>query len=143
MDLRSDGLHPNTFSHIQPQRDSRSNGLHPENVSQAAQDAQKDFPRLVAKSSNRKNHCRENSVNSNHSDDEDGYDNISFIIFKYSVLGLFHSFFKSVLFSRNESTIVMAFRQCFFKRPPELTKIVLQKFYKILLHQIAPFGLEK
>ena len=34
----------------------------------------------------------------------------------------------------------MAFRQCFL-RPPELTKIVLQKFYKMLLHQIAPFGL--
>ena len=34
----------------------------------------------------------------------------------------------------------MAFRQC-FSRPPELTKIALQKFYKILLQQIAPFGL--
>ena len=34
----------------------------------------------------------------------------------------------------------MAFPQCFL-RPPELTKIVQQKFSKILLHQIAPFGL--
>ena len=34
----------------------------------------------------------------------------------------------------------MVFRQ-FFSRPHELTKIVLQKFYKIILHQIAPFGL--
>ena len=33
--------------------------------------------------------------------------------------------FLSALFFRKESTIVMAFRQCFL-RPPELTKIVLQ-----------------
>ena len=74
LDLLSDGLHPSNFRHIQPQRDSRSNGLHHESVSQAAQDALKDFPRVVAINSNRINHCIENSVNSNHSDDEDGYD---------------------------------------------------------------------
>ena len=51
----------------------RSNGLHPEKVSQAAHDAQKDFPRLVAMSSNRIDRCRKNSVDSSQSD-EDGYD---------------------------------------------------------------------
>ena len=51
----------------------RSDGPHPENVSQEIQDAQKEFPRLVAMNSNRTNHCRENSVESNQRDDEDGY----------------------------------------------------------------------
>ena len=73
LDLRSDGLHPSNFSQVRPQRDLRSNGPHPENVGQPAQDAQKDFPRLLTTSSNRINHRRDNSVDSNESDD-DGYD---------------------------------------------------------------------
>ena len=50
--------------------DFRANGLHPEKVSQVAQVAQKDFPRLVAMSCNQIKHRRENSVDSNQSDDD-------------------------------------------------------------------------
>ena len=46
-----------------------------EKVSQAAQDAQKDFPRLVAMNSPPFNHRRENSVDSNQSEDDDVCDN--------------------------------------------------------------------
>ena len=73
LDLRSDGPHPSNFSQVRTQKDFRSNGPHPEKTSQVAQDAQKIFPRLVAMSSNRINHCRGNSIDSNQSD-EDGYD---------------------------------------------------------------------
>ena len=73
--LRSDGPHPSYFSQGRYQRDFRSNGLQSENVSPAAQDAQKDFPSLVAMNSNRINYCTENSVNSNQSGDDDVYDN--------------------------------------------------------------------
>ena len=73
MDLRSDGPHPSNFSQERHLRDFRSNGPHPENVSQVAQDAQKDSPILVAMNSDRMNHCRENSVESNQSDVDDGY----------------------------------------------------------------------
>ena len=41
-------------------------------------------------------------------------------------------------FMKWSATIIVAF---LFFNPHELTKIVLQKFYKILLHQIALFGL--
>ena len=73
LDLRSDGPPPSNFSEIRTRRDFRSNGMHPEKVSQMARDAQKDFHRLVAMSSDQINHRRENSVDSNQSDD-DGYD---------------------------------------------------------------------
>ena len=66
LDLRSDGPHPSNFGQVRTQRDSRSNGLLPEKISQVVQDAQKDFPRLVATGSNRIHHGRENSVYSNH-----------------------------------------------------------------------------
>ena len=42
-----------------------------------AQNAQKVFPKLVAMCSDRKNHHRENSVNSNQSEDEGVYDSIA------------------------------------------------------------------
>ena len=74
LDLRSDGQHPSTFSQVRPQRDLRSNGPDQEIAGKAAQDAEKDFPRLVAMSSNRKNHHRDNSMDSTQSGDEDGYD---------------------------------------------------------------------
>ena len=45
------------------------------------------------------------------------------------------SFFWSALFLRKESTIVMAFRQCFCFDTPEVTKIVLPK---VLQNIIAP-----
>ena len=80
LDLRSDGPHPSNFSQVHPQRDCRSNGQHPEDVSQVAHDAQTDFPRLVATSSNRINHHRKNSVDSHQSDDEYGYDKSPFVL---------------------------------------------------------------
>ena len=82
LDLRSDGLHPSSFSQVHPQRDVQSNGLHPEIFSQAAQDAQKDFPKLVATSSNL---IGGNSVNSNLSDDEDGYDKRQLLVWSTEV----------------------------------------------------------
>ena len=77
LDLRSVGPHPNNLGQVFPQRDCWSNGQHPEEVSQVAQDAQKDFPRLIATSSNRINHHEENSVDSNQNDDEYSYDSLS------------------------------------------------------------------
>ena len=69
LDLRSDGPHPSTFSQVRPLRD-RTRMI----AGKAAQDAKKDFRRLVAMRSNRRNHQRENSVDSRKSDDEVGYD---------------------------------------------------------------------
>ena len=66
---------PSTFSQVRPQRDLRSVGPHQQIAGKASQDAEKDFPRLVAMSSNQINHQRENSVDSCRSDDENGYDN--------------------------------------------------------------------
>ena len=74
LDLRSDGPHPSNSSQARPQVDLQSNGLQPESVSQVAEDVQNDFPRLVTMKGNRKYHCRENSIDSNQSDDYDGYD---------------------------------------------------------------------
>ena len=79
LDLRSDGPHPSTFSQVRPQRDHRSDGPHQQSTGKASQDVKKDFPRLVAMSSNRINHQRENSVDSYQSDDENGYDRLQFL----------------------------------------------------------------
>ena len=73
-DLRSDGPHPSSFSSVRPQRDFRSIGPHQEFAGRAAQDTRKDFLRLVARSSNHRNHQKENSVDSRQSDVDDGYD---------------------------------------------------------------------
>ena len=67
LDLRSDGPHPSNFSQVYPQKDLQSNRQQPEN-------AQNDIPRLVTLRSDRINHCREESVESHESDDENGYD---------------------------------------------------------------------
>ena len=56
LDLRSDGLHPNNFSQVRPQKDLQSNRPHPENVSHVAVDVQNDFPRLATMRSDRLNH---------------------------------------------------------------------------------------
>ena len=77
MDLRSDGPHPSTFSQVCPQRDLRSKGPHQQIAVKVAQDTKKDFPRLVARSSNQTNQHRENAVDSNQSDDDDGYDMVT------------------------------------------------------------------
>ena len=73
LDLRSDGPHPSNFSRMRAQRDFRSNGPHPEKFSQTAQDAPKEFPRLVAMNCNQKI-IVENYVDSNQSENNEGYD---------------------------------------------------------------------
>ena len=75
--LRSDGPHPSTFSHVRPQRDLRSDGPHQQTTGKASQDVKKDFPRSVAMSSNQIIHQSENSVDSYQSDDENGYDMVT------------------------------------------------------------------
>ena len=80
LDLRLDGPLPSNFAQVRTQRDVRSNGLNHEKSRQVAQDAQKDCPRLVATGSNRIHHRRENSVDFNQSDDEEGYDRIMVLI---------------------------------------------------------------
>ena len=72
--LRSDGLHQDNAAQENSQKDLRSNRLHPENGNKSAQDAQNEFPRLLSINNNQTNHCRENSVDSQQSDDEFGYD---------------------------------------------------------------------
>ena len=83
LDLRSDGLHEDTAAPGNSQKDIRSNRLHPENTSKSYQDAQNEFPRLISVKKNQTNHRRENSGDSQVSDDENGYDSIFsvFIIF--------------------------------------------------------------
>ena len=76
MDLRSDGLHPSNFSQVRPQKNVQSNRQHSENVIHVVEDAQNDFPRLSTMRSDRVNHCREHSLDSNQSDD-DGYDMVT------------------------------------------------------------------
>ena len=84
LDLRSDGLHEDTAAPGKSQKDLRSNGLHPENTSKSYQDAQNEFPRLISIKNNQTNHRRENSGDSQVSDDEYGYDTrISTIFLKH------------------------------------------------------------
>ena len=77
LDLRSDGLHEDTAAPGNSQKDLRSNGLHPENTSKSYQDAQNEFPRLISIKNNETNHRRENSGDSQVSDDEYGYDMVT------------------------------------------------------------------
>ena len=77
LDLRSDGLHEDTAAPGNSQKDLRSNGLHPENTSKSYQDAQNEFPRLISIKNNQTNHRRENSGDSQVSDDEYGYDMVT------------------------------------------------------------------
>ena len=74
LDIRSDELHPFNFSQVHPQKDLQSDRLHPIKDSHVALDAQNHFPRLVTMRCDRINHCRENSVESHHSDEENGDD---------------------------------------------------------------------
>ena len=75
LDLRSDGLHPNTFEQVRPHRDLRSDGPHQQIAGKTSLDVKKDFPRSVGTNSNHINCQRENSLDSYHSDEDDGYDN--------------------------------------------------------------------
>ena len=77
LDLRSDGLHQDNAAQENSQKDRRSNKLHPESANKSAQDAQNEFPRLISIGSNQTNHHRENSVDSQQSDDDFGYDMVT------------------------------------------------------------------
>ena len=77
LDLRSDGLHEDTAAPENSQKDLRSNRLHPENISKSYQEAQNEFPRLISIKNNQANHRRENSDDSQGSDDEYGYDMVT------------------------------------------------------------------
>ena len=72
-----DGLHEDTAAPGNSQKDLRSNRLHPENTSKSYQDAQNEFPRLISIKNNQTNHRRENSGDSQVSDDEYGYDMVT------------------------------------------------------------------
>ena len=76
LDLRSDGLQQDTAVPENSQKDLRSNRLHPENIKKSYQDAENEFPRLISIKSNQTYHRRENSVDSQESDDEYGYDKL-------------------------------------------------------------------
>ena len=74
LDLRSGGLHHSDAAQENSHLDLRSNRLHPENTSKSAQSDQNEFPRLVSLKCSEINHCRQNSEDSQRSDDEIGYD---------------------------------------------------------------------
>ena len=74
LDLRSNRLHQDHADQENSQKDLRSNRLHPENASKSIQNAQNEFPRLIPVKSSQTKHCRENSVDSQQSEDDYGYD---------------------------------------------------------------------
>ena len=78
LDLRSDGPHHTDAAQGNFQKDLRSKRPHPDNANKSAQDAQNEFPILVSIKSSQINHCREDSVDSQQSDDEFGYDSNCF-----------------------------------------------------------------
>ena len=82
LDLRSDGLHQDNAAQENSQQDFWSNRLHPENANKLSQDAQNEFPRLILIKSNQTNYCRENSVDSQQSDNESGYDMVTGVGFE-------------------------------------------------------------
>ena len=67
-DLRSDGPHPHSskIGQTAQKYDARPDSPHPSKIGKMAQE---DFPRLITTSSNRNIHCRENSGDSDQSDD--------------------------------------------------------------------------
>ena len=77
LDLRSDGLHEDTAAPENSQKDLRSNRLHPENINKSYQDTRNEFPRLISIKNNQTNHRREDSVDSQVSHNEYGYDMVT------------------------------------------------------------------
>ena len=75
-DLRSDGRHPDRNIQMTQNSDLESHGRHKCKICQQVQDSGENFPRLIATSSNRNNHRRENLVDFEQSDDE-GYDMVT------------------------------------------------------------------
>ena len=72
-DLRSDGRHPARNIQMTQNSDLESAGRHKSKFSKQTQDSGENFPKLIATSSNQNNHCRENPLDFEQSDD-DGYD---------------------------------------------------------------------
>ena len=77
-DLRSDGRHPDRNIQMTQNSDLESAGRHKSKFCQQIQDSGENFPKLIATSSNQNNHCRENPLDFEQSDDE-GYDNVAHI----------------------------------------------------------------
>ena len=75
-DLRSDGRHPDRNIQMTQNSDLESHGRHESKFCQQVQDSGENFPKLIATSSNQKNHHRENLVDFEQSDDE-GYDMVT------------------------------------------------------------------
>ena len=72
-DLRSDGRHKDRNIQMTQNSDLESHGRHKSKFCQQVQDSGENFPKLISTSSNQNNHCRENLVDFEQSDD-DGYD---------------------------------------------------------------------
>ena len=81
LDLGSDGLQEDTAAPENSQKDLLSNRLHPENTNKSYQDAQNEFPRLNSIKNNQTHHRREDSVDSQDSDDDYGYDTCEINVF--------------------------------------------------------------
>ena len=75
-DLRSDGRHPDRNIQMTQNSDLESLGRHKSNFCQQVQDSGENFPKLIATSGNQNNHCRENPLDFEQSDD-DGYDMVT------------------------------------------------------------------
>ena len=71
-DLRSDGLQQSQIDQVAQKCDLRSERLHQSENTKMNYKAHVDFPRAFSRESNRNDHCRRSSVNSNDSDN--GYD---------------------------------------------------------------------
>ena len=72
-DLRSDGRHPDRAVQASQKSDLESFGRQRGKIDKQTQNLVENFPKLIATTGNRKNHCGENLMNSDESDD-DGYD---------------------------------------------------------------------
>ena len=92
LDLQSDGLQEDTAAPENSQKDLRSNRLHPENSNKSYQVAQNEFPRLISIKNNQKHHRREDSVDSQESDDGFGYDTYGFLFYSYISFYVYLSF---------------------------------------------------
>ena len=75
-DLRSGGRHPDRNTQTTQNSDLESHGRHKNKFCQHVQDSGENFPKLIPTSSNQNNHCRENLVDFEQSDDE-GYDMVT------------------------------------------------------------------
>ena len=75
-DLRSDGRHPDRNIQMTQNSDLESLGRHKKKFGQQVQDSGENFPKLIATSGNQNNHCGENPLHFEPSDDE-GYDMVT------------------------------------------------------------------